>query len=237
MIFFDPICIGTRLYQLQEITFNGALKVSVIPKQLNEKRLSEFLRNSLLNGPDPLQITVVERYALLVSYLYKQTNTLLKTDIELKNYLPKLDQQFQTEITENGLMVRLLTGFEAEYLESQCKSVAEWIACSMALQMHYEKHDVLSGVLELNSINFESQFIERLNFLKNLPQSEFEQYYDTYSRLNDQLMTVLDLAINDDGFVVNGGTEDAPVRFCPSAAFLGLIKEVDELHYGNNVHA
>lgn len=235
MMHFDSIQIGSTCYQLKELTFHNSLKVAAIPKQLNEKRLSELLRHILVDGLDPLKMTVQERYALLITYLEKQTKTLLEIDMNMHPYLPQYQEQWFTSIRLENLTVRQLTGLEAEYLESKCKSVAEWISCAMALQMRYDQHDVLAEAIDLD--NFEPQFLLRLEHFKQLGQIEFNQHYELYSECNNQLQSILRIAVNDHGFVVRGGTDDAPMRFCPSAIFIGLIKDVDELHYGEDVHA
>ncbi|GAA5003189.1 hypothetical protein GCM10023206_06660 [Acinetobacter puyangensis] len=234
MITFDDVKIGPNLYQLKELTFNEALKVSVIQKDLNEKRITEFLRNVLVSDQDPLKMFVQERYAILLKYLEKQTNTLLSINIDMQQYLPKLNTDWLPEISVKGAVVRQMSGFEAEYLESKCKSVAEWIACAMAIQLKYDKHEKLDAFPDPEENDFEIHFLERLEYLKSLPQSEFEQHYQVYADLNDLLCTVVDLAVNDQGFVVRG-TDDAPLRFCPSAAFIGFVKDVDELRYGNSI--
>ncbi|MHA3048964.1 hypothetical protein [Acinetobacter sp. ANC 4639] len=235
MMHFDSIQIGNTCYQLKELTFHNSLKVAAIAKQFNEKRLSEFLRHVLVDGTDPLKMTVQERYALLVTYLEKQTKTLLEIDMNMQPYLPHYEVQWLTSVRLDHLTVRQLTGLEAEYLESKCKSVAEWISCAMALQMQYDQHDVLDEAIDLD--NFEPQFLARLEYFKQLGQIEFNQHYERYSECNSQLQSILNMAVNDDGFVILGGTDDAPMRFCPSAVFIGLIKDVDELHYGEDLYA
>ena len=76
MLSFDPVPIGNNTYQLQEIVFNDALKVAAINQRLNEKRISAFLSHALSNKEQPLNMTVQERYCLMLKYVEKQSATL-----------------------------------------------------------------------------------------------------------------------------------------------------------------
>ncbi|SDB87057.1 hypothetical protein [Acinetobacter boissieri] len=226
MITFNPITIHDQHYQMHEISFNDALKVSVIPQIQNERRLSEFLRATLKGTVDPLKMTVQERYFLLLKYLETQSDTLLGVDVDFSKFLGD-SANFKTCFKHEDVSLRLITGLEAEYLEAKCKSVAEWIACCMAIQLSYVEHDVLKGFLDPVASSFEEGFMKRLNYLKDLPLSEFEAYFDDFKMLSEDTGLMIDIGLDSDGFTVRG-TDDAPMRFCTSSCFFGLFKDLDQ---------
>lgn len=229
MLVFDPIPIGENAYQLSEIIFNDALKVSAIDSRLNEKRISSFLGHSLGNMALPMTMTVQERYYLMLKYVQKQTNTLFSSEVNFEDCF-KTETVWNEEISEQGVTVRQLNGAEAEYLESKCVNAAEWIACLLAFQIKYENHEHL-GLYPDRSLpmnEYIAQFSKRLNYLKSLPQSDFNLIYQDYITLNSKLFTHVELNVNNDGFVVQRGADDAPLRFRPSTCFIGIIKELDK---------
>ena len=67
--------------------------------------------------------------------------------------------------------------------------------------------------------------------MKNLPLTEFNVLYDQYELLLSQLSHLVEIVPSESGLAllpVNGGTDDAPMRFCPSTAFTGCIKYLDK---------
>ena len=232
MMSFNPIQINNKTFQLQELTFNQALKISAIDPKYNEKRLSEFLKSALSDHLiDVRDLSVQVRYYLLLQYLATQTKTIFAiSDVDVGKYMLKT-KQAESQISIDGVTVRLLTGHDAELLESNCASCAEWIACMIAMQLSFEKHDVLKGVLLPSQQDYETQFITRLDYVKNLPLTEFNVLYDQYELLLSQLSHLVEIVPSESGLAllpVNGGTDDAPMRFCPSTAFTGCIKYLDK---------
>jgi hypothetical protein len=118
MLSFDPVPIGNNTYQLQEIVFNDTLKVAAINQQLNEKRISVFLSHALPNKEQPLNMTVQERYCLMLKYVENQSATLFSTDADFLNAICILKKTGRSEISQNGVTVRQLIGREASILKS-----------------------------------------------------------------------------------------------------------------------
>ena len=229
MILFDSLTVGESTYTPKELTFNQALKVAMVDAKLNEKRLSVFLQGILSDEKLPLKMTAQERYYLLLHYLDKQNNTLFSVNINVSDFMLKADTEWRTQLTQNGITVRQLTGFDAEYLETKCVNAAEWIACMMAMQLACESHEDLGQLPDRMASEpiFEAQFKQRLEVFKNLPQSDFDKYYQSFIDLNNQLYQLVRLSVGRSGLLVLRGADDAPIRFCPAAAFIGLIKELD----------
>lgn len=53
MITFDPVYVGDNTFQMQELSFEQCLKISIIAPNLNEKRLTAFLKSALDSVFDP----------------------------------------------------------------------------------------------------------------------------------------------------------------------------------------
>jgi hypothetical protein len=229
MLTFDPVQIGNNVYKLHEIEFNNALKVAAIDQRLNEKRISEFLRHVLDKG-QPLVMTAQERYCLMLKYMEKQSITLFSTDTDFSKCYLSSEKPWKSEITQNGITVRQLIGREVEYLEAHCANAAEWIACMLAFQISYSGHDALSELpnRSLNDTDFINQFSERLAYLKRRAQSDFDLIYQDFNALNNQLFSKIYLNVSNQGLVISRGADDAPLRFRPAAAFIGIIKELDQ---------
>lgn len=230
MLTFDPVPVGNNTYQMQEIIFNDSLKVAAIDKSRNEKRISAFLSHVLANAELPLKMTVQERYFLMLKYVEKQSNTLFSSDTDFSACFLNADSPWLPERTINGITVRQLTGREAEYLEEHCTNAAEWIACMLAFQISYDGHEKLSELPDrsANDSEFIKQFSERLEFLKKQAQSDFDLIYQDFITLNNQLFTMLHLNVSNQGLVISRGADDAPLRFCTTTAFFGIVKELDQ---------
>lgn len=226
MISFDLIHLNEQVYQLQEITFNGAIKVSMVDVALNEKRITVFL-NEVLNGIyDTLKMTVQERYLLLIRYLEGQGQTLIATDsaIDYSGYysIAELSRTSETSYCA----VYQLTGYDAEFLEKRCTSIAEWIACMMAIQMEYVDGRLPERPTIDEPESYEERFIARLELIKAMPLTEFNEVYEDYIALSHGLQNVVYTMVSDNGIVLRG-TDDAPCRFRPSTALSGIFKDLE----------
>lgn len=227
MITFDPVPVGENTFLMQELSFEQCLKISIIAPNFNEKRLTAFLKSALDSG-DPLLLTIQERYLLLLKYLEKQSNTMLEVNTDWSKVFLQSENNWTTEITQNGVTVRQLIGMEAEFLEANCKNVAEWIACMMAFQLSYSNHEHLALLPDrTNPQLFEKQFKQRLDFFKKMPASEFDLCYQDFNNLNNELFTHLRLSVDNHGILVERGADDAPARFRTASVFTGIIKELD----------
>jgi hypothetical protein len=100
----------------------------------------------------------------------------------------------------------------------------------LAFQISYSGHEALSELpnRSLNDTDFINQFSERLAYLKRRAQSDFDLIYQDFNALNNQLFSKIHLNVSNQGLVISRGADDAPLRFRPAAAFLGIIKELDQ---------
>ena len=226
MLHFDRVSIGNRHYLMTELTFNAAIKIAKMSESDLEQRLTVFLQTVLNDDLLPLQITAQERYALLLNYLKEQHGTLLETNLNVANFL-MLPNSFQTEIEIEGFKIKQLYGMACELLEKNCKNLADWLAGAMAMQLLKTNSDMppLPDV-SMTYEDYQQCFFERVAYLKNLPVSEFNQYFDIFSKANSALNNLVRIDFDEVGLVLRG-TDDAPYRFCPSSTFTGIISELD----------
>lgn len=224
-----PIQIGDTKYQLNELTFHDAIKISRIPEQHNEQRITAFLCAVLRNDTLPLQMTVQERYYLLMHYLDTQTDTVISNKRPYKNYMLASQQPFKTQAEFGNATCRQLTGRDAETLESLCTEIGDWFVGAMALQFHSSDVPSLPPLPAADCTDdvLTDSLKARAAVLKVLPQSKFDLFYGLYAHLQDEMSTLCRLSFDDSGFTVLGGTDDAPARFRPSAALTGLARQLD----------
>ena len=226
MLHFERVSIGHRHYLMKELTFNAAIRIAKIPESHLEQRLTVFLQNVLNDELLPLQITAQERYALLLNYLKEQHGTLLDTSLNVGNFLMS-PNNFQTETEIDDFKIKQLDGMACELLEKNCKNLADWLAGAMAMQLLKTNSDMppLPNATMAYE-NYQQCFFERVAYLKNLPVSEFNKYFDIFSNANAALNNLVRIDFDEIGLVLRG-TDDAPYRFCPSSTFTGIISELD----------
>ena len=240
MITFDPIREFNQTFQFRELTAGETIQISMIPKEQEERRLTKMLNFVLDEKYDARLLTVQQRYFLLLKYLEKQDGTLLEVDAHTKNHLSKYmypsssRSTWNTEITQGTITVRQLTGREAEYIERICKSVQEKLIALMAFQYRdtESKHQLFKTYIadNLTDAQYDVEMNKRFKQVLNLPSSEHQILYSRYALLNHSLNTHLNFYMSTLGFVLaktDGGTDDAPTRFCTSDAFSRIFAELD----------
>lgn len=216
MITFRPIQIANTEYLLDELTFNDGIKISAINKKLDEMRLSEFLRNALVEKHDPLTLSLQHRYLLLLKYLEAQQGlSLLQiNNIDFSKFY--LDGEYVESTTIDGVSIRQLNGRDLEFIEQNCASQKERIACAIAIQLGYDDLNILPPLpkRELQQAEYEKAIIDRISSIRSLKISEFDQIYDDFSMMSMHLMNHVSYSFTDTGIALRG-TDDALYRFCP----------------------
>ena len=226
--YFEPVIVHGKTRQLHELTFRGAMGISRIPEHLNEQRITKFLQGVLLDEALPLAMTVQERYYVLLKYLSQQSDGLLATKIDYAAYI-KSDQAGIDRIDESSMQVQHLTGAMVVFLEQHCKGVGDWIVGQMALQMACADVPVCLELVppDLDADAMLTELKTRLNALQDLPQSKFDAIYSLYRSHHARLNTLVTLGTDMQGITVYGGADDAPARFRPAAALVGLAAELE----------
>jgi hypothetical protein len=237
MLPLPTVQISGKSVQLHELTFNAGIKVSRIPFSQNEHRITVFLQHVLNDQDLPLQITAQERYFLLLNYLDNQQGTLTQTPIDCKPYMQHIQPTsllsddasqpaFATTAEYEQTKIRLMTGRDAELLEKSCVDLADWLIGSMALELDHPDMPAIHAP-DCDSDVLRDSLINRAGYLKNLPQAQFDAFYAAHNHLHNQTAILCRLSLDDDGIILLGGTDDAPMRFRPSTSFIGVVAELD----------
>lgn len=226
---FKPITIGNTTYQLHELTFHDAIKISRIPERMNEHRISVFLAAVLRDDQMPWRMTVPERYYILIQYLSTQTDTVISSTVSYESYLLGNNQPFKTIDAFGKSTVRQLTGRDVELLETLCEEIGDWVVGAMALQLSTPEVSDLPALppVDCSDEDLKNALIARASVLKKMGLRKFNLIHGIYSHIQDEMATLCRLGFDDSGFTVLGGTDDAPARFRPSAALTGIATQLD----------
>lgn len=225
MLYFERLQVGQNNYQLNEVSFKEAIKTSMLKREWNEKRLTEFLKYALKDDKLPLSMTTEERYYLAIKYsLATVQNEALYTP-----YLLSETKPFQAEINYKNIKVRSLTGRDAELLESRCDTIADWILGAMSLQMEVLDQDIPKlHDLDCTDQELSESLISRSKAIQNLPDSTIDQYFKAYTEAVSQMESLVSIGFDNDGLILLGGTDDAPLRFRPTACFSELSRRLEQ---------
>lgn len=225
MLYFERLQVGQNNYQLNEVSFKEAIKISYLKREWNEKRITEFLKYALKDDNLPLSMTTEERYYLAIKY----SMSMAQNEAIYAPYLLRKDKPFQIEVTHKNIKVRSLTGRDAELLESKCDTIADWILGAMSLQMEILDQDIpkLHG-LDCSEQELSESLISRSQAIQNLPDSTIDQYFSTYTEAVSQMESLVSIGFDNDGLILLGGTDDAPLRFRPTACFSELSRRLEQ---------
>lgn len=233
---FTNIEIANRHYKLCHLLVSNVLQISKIRPDFYEKQLTQAIYTiAPCDDPQaPLKMSVQERYAILLSYLQLVDNR-LDDDVQISDYLGEDLTTFSHERIEiNGISVRPLNGLEAHALEEGCESTVDWIMGAMAMQIGCEE---LPPIDEFTNLTFTKNLIKtRIDQLSKLEIGHFNELFNTYLHLDSQFNNLVKI-IFDKGIVlqkINGGTDDAPLRFRVASAFTGHTKDILSIAYEND---
>lgn len=238
MITFEPIHEFNKVFQLRELTVGETIQISIIPKEHEEKRLTTMLNFILDKAHDPLLLTVQERYFLLLKYLQKQNNTLFDSDA--RSHIDSFIKSHESRSTWNmeqeygTRTVKQLIGKEAEFIEQNFPTIHEKLIALLAFQYKDKasEHECLREFVDLeqNDGDYLLAVKNRFQKLLRIPNSEHQKIYNEFHELNCFLNTHLSPMVTPSGIVlnkINGGTDDAPTRFCASDSFPQSIADID----------
>jgi hypothetical protein len=219
MIHFPRLSVGNAHYQLHELTFGQSIKVAKIPERLNEQRITAFLAAALKDDELPLSLPVQVRYWLLLQYLSAQSGTLIDAHTDYAPYLISSDAEWATEcVSDDGLVVRQLTGLQSEVIEQACEDVADRVLGAMAFQiLDHSGLDPLPA--SPTTQNLWGVLMQRAEVLRDLPESVFDALFEQYQWQSDRMATLLRTGFDNDGLVVFGGAANQAARFRPATAF------------------
>lgn len=204
---------------LIELGIGDLIKVARVKKSLYEKQLTSFL-NYTLGREQSLNLTVQERYYILLQYLQSQVGTELELPgIHIPDYFKNnKDLVWSRSVKVEGHIFRQLTGTDVELMESICEDLAEWLMCAMALQK-VENVDIDT----LDMQGREDYLRVKVKEIAALKQDEFVQLFNLFSAANSQLAFYLETSFDQQGITVLRGADDAPCRFCVDSTFSEIV--------------
>ncbi|MCZ3360012.1 hypothetical protein NYZ83_16575 [Acinetobacter baumannii] len=221
--------IAGRLYKFGHIICSDILDMAKIKANHYEAMLTKALCSIL--GPEvvPGDLSVNERYAIYLKYLNFIEDKNLDQSINIADYLyADLNNFSNKRIEDNGVSARHLTGLEAEALEIGCENTTDWIIGAMALQIGTDIEG-LPALPQQKNLDFTCKIIQsRSERLLALDQVEFNDLFNKFTYVSSQLNTLVNISYSN-GIVlnkVNGGTDDAPVRFRATSAITGPAREL-----------
>ncbi|WP_111857825.1 hypothetical protein [Acinetobacter sp. CFCC 10889] len=231
---FTNIEIGKSHYDLCHLRVSNILQMAKIRPDFYEKQLTQAIYTIAPNNKDPqyaLKMSVQERYAILLSYLQLVENR-LDDDVQISEYLGEDLTNFSHERIEiNNISVRPLNGLEAHALEEGCETTIDWIMGAMAIQIGC---DELPPVDDFTNLNFTKNLIKtRIDQLSKLEIWRFNELFNTYLHIENQFNSLVNIVF-DNGIVlrkINGGTDDAPLRFRITSAFTGHANDILSIAY------
>lgn len=227
MLNFPRIEIGSRMVYLRELKVGEALELARMPEALLEARLTKFLAAILEDESLALNLSVQERYYLLMQYLSVQDGSPLTTNANFNKYLLIQSQReaWRESITEGALTVNHLTGAHVEMMETLCEDVADWIFGAMACQCELSSNDwpkMPTGSAKTSELS--AVMRQRIAILESMDQTIFNDLYDQYAMLCDRLSRFVRTGFDSKGITILGGADvDAPARFRASASLIGII--------------
>lgn len=225
---FPLLTIGNEKYQLNNILLMDLLELAKLNPQHYEHQLTQILSTAVGDIKQVQSMTVHERYAVFLKYLSKTEKHSLDSSINIDDYLVKDLSDFNRKrVTgKNNVSARHLTGVDAEALEIGCEYTDDWILGEMAITIGC---DYLPALDTEYSVDYAGNIIhKRIEKLKKLDIDEFNELMDDYLEAKDQLKKLVNISF-DDGIVldkINGGADDAPVRFRPHTALSGHARKL-----------
>lgn len=205
-----------RSHWVQELTFSQSMQIAGLPDNLQEKRLTAMLRAICPSSPDPLTMTVQERYYLLLQYLAAQQDSLIGYSMNYSSYARLQHEPWRQSMVLDGITIHQMTGLQAEILEAACENSADWVLGVLAMQIEASELPHLDSQDQSSLAN---QLHERVKKIGAMPNSQVDHLYSLWLQAQDRMGTAVHLGIDGGGLIVYGGADDAPMRFCATAAF------------------
>lgn len=220
--------------RLVELTIGQATALCKLPAERYELTTTELLRHVAKDAErplaryvtDPLLWTVEERTLLLCNYLAHVTpdgpNFAVGDTGHLADYVmfdrdSTVDHVDLGQVANYPRVMRPLLGIHAQTLETVCKSRGEWIIGAIACQIQVagEPEPEWAAMSDVDMLKWVT---ERMEKVRGLRESDFEQVWDAYWRGADALTHFFNLNFDDAGLIYEddgkeGAGQLAPARF------------------------
>lgn len=219
----------------QELTLGQAITVCKLPAHRHELVASELLKHISAKATSPLPRyitdprlwTLEERIMVLAQYLAQVSPdgpdfaVGSHTVSEFVNFTLDADKDEVSigSVSGKERLVRPLLGIHGEALEQVCESRAEWMLGAMACQMFAADEAVPDW--SQGDLDIQDWVRQKMESLRSLPESEFEELYSAWLSGRDHLRHFVDLSFDDEGAVCVAREKEEGGDFV-SARFLAL---------------
>lgn len=238
--------LNDRQVFITENTIGNTMKIAKIPERLNEARLSSFI--SFVTGDNELagQLTVQERYYILLNYLALTGSNYSANGDYSEFYIHHTDSETPTQtpnsVEIDNINITHLYGNQAMLLEQTCENVYEWLAGQIAMQC-YGDIGALFGKTGENAIIWEkiettdsdqlSQILQkRFEQIEQLTDFEFQQLAVIHETGCNQLAHLVDPTIDNHGIILfsqekkTGDGANRAARFRPLSYLPNIVKQL-----------
>lgn len=252
MIIFPSLRTKRISVTLREITLGESIAVCRLPSDRPESTTTEFLRrvadDAKAQTPayvtDPRLWTVEERARLVCHYLSQVSEDgadfAVGKDGKLSDYI-RFDADLNTTRVDLGgvagkvrFLVPLL-GAHAEVLERICSSRGDWLHGIIACMVH-AADEPLPAFEQLTDVELFDWCRKRMDALRALPESEYEEIEIAWSRGRRELEHFFIVGVDDDGIVfwpqIAEGKESGPQNPARFHAFPCIAKRTRDLFAG-----
>jgi hypothetical protein len=221
--------IANRNYKFNHLKNSVIQDMAKLKSTHYEAMLTRGLGTIIGSDVNARTLTTQERYAILLTYLDAIEDKNIDQSINIKQFLHSDLSVFKRDwIKGDNIQVRHLTGIEAEALEIGCENTADWILGAMCMQIGCDELPPIQADL-LKDIGYTGQMIKnRLDTLNELDQPILNDLIYKFRNLDQELHTLVNISYYK-GIVlnkINGGTDDAPVRFRINSAITGPAKQL-----------
>lgn len=217
MIIFPPLRTKRVAVTLRELTLNESIAICRLPADRPEATATEFLRHAgagaKVAGPgyvtNPRLWTVEERTRLVCHYLSQVAQDgadfPVGPDGKLSDYL-RFDADMPATEVDLGVLagkarvLRPLLGVHVEVLERICENRGDWLHAVIACQID-EAGATQPDYEGMTDVQLFEWCTGRLEWLRGLPESEYEEVYAAWTQGRGQIEHFFVLGVDDEGLV------------------------------------
>lgn len=242
-----PIALRSQEIMPQPLQIGQVMDIAKIPQEMHELRLSAFINYICQTSNDLTdQLTVQERYYILLNYLVLSNNDYMMDGTEVSDYLAQ-NLTAPDTVTINGVNFQQLRGYHATFLQGKCENIYDWIVGQIALQMFgdvtslFDKSQnptpiVWQQATTKNHNQLNELFNERFAVINTMLESDFDELHQLFCMAADELSHLVSLSTDNEGFVLKankdekntGGGDDRFARFRPIDAVSRTTKRIIE---------
>lgn len=243
-----PIALRNQEVMPQPLQIGQAIQIAKIPQEMHELRLSAFINHVCQTSNEQTdQLTVQERYYLLLNYLALSNNDYMMDGTEVSDYLTQKLNAPDVVTVANGINFQQLRGYHATFLQGKCENIYDWIVGQIALQLFgdvtslFDKSENPTPIVwqqptSKNHNELNGLFNERFAIINSMPESDFEELYRLFCVGADELSHLVTISVDNEGFVLKankddkdtGDGDDRFARFRPIDAVSGTTKRIIE---------